>query len=736
MKKEFPGQAPSRLHSETAPPPPAAPAAGVGKRKRSFSEDDAYLVLHRYQPATILTMMQEMGKHVQPGRRGIDWRALVRRTSTGITSPREYQMLWRHFAYGHELVESVVPGALPLEDDSDLECDIEIVPTPGNEALAEATSFAKSIISGSSREQASGQRVNSEANALNTQNEKIVRVPSDKQLVPSQGLTNGTGPVSSLKQPSNAGSSSDPFESNGHAKKKKKPKPWSKEEDGELAAGVQKYGEGKWQDILDEYRFDSSRSYLQLQQRWAFICKRQGSTKPANHKPVNATSSEDLNAAKKTYMMFIDMPMKKKSGPQHSVQHNAPMFTTTPEVKPAVASLPLPSPSPVVPVPSPSPVVLAPSPSPVVPAPTPSPPPQLQQAPAQSAPPPSKVSNASNKTRNNSKKQVAQPSPVNNGPLSLQAIAFAAGGRIATPSVATNLLKAAQSTKAVHIRSRGTGSSKSSTGSKTPSMAGEPGTQIGSAQYLELQNTSGSSPVLTTHATEQVPSVSEVAGVTPLGQSDGVHLSETKKPLNTMPVSGTSDKMEIDDNSNYFAVTMEDLFPEDTKQEDAEDHKTEEAIDPKDADMLEFDRFVAQGCLNKDYVDKSKTVKVAPEVQGVVSSQKKQPKTLPTVGKSNPISAGATVTTKKTKSPVPQGGMSSGIVAAGNVGVLNRSGGKAHAPTTTATQNTVQKQQNTSSKGNVPKIVAPGTVAPANNRANTAVNGASKANVPASQKPA
>ncbi|KAF0932208.1 hypothetical protein E2562_008734 [Oryza meyeriana var. granulata] len=399
-----------------------AAAAGAGKRKRSFSEDDAYLVLHRYQPATILTLLQEVGKHVQAGK-GIDWRALVRKTNTGITSPREFQMLWRHFAYGHELVDSVDPGAQPLDDESDLECEIEIVPAPGNEALAEATAFAKTIISGSLREQASGQRVNSEAAALNTQNEKIVRVPSDKQLVPSHRLTNGTGPVSSSKQPSNAGSSPDPLDPNGHPKKKKKPKPWSKEEDAELAAGVQQY------------------------------------------------------------------------------------------------------------------------------------------------------------------------------------------------------------------------------------------------------------------------------------------------------------------------VTMEDLFPEDMKQEDVEDPKIEEAIDPKDADMIEFDRFVAQGCLNKDNVDKSKT----PEAQGVVGCQKKQLKMLPTVGKNSPIFAGAPATAKKNRAPVPQGGMSSGIVGKGNVGVLNISGGgKAPAPATAGTQNTVQKPQSMSSKGNllVPKIVAPGTVTPANNRANTAVNGASKVNLPASQKPA
>ncbi|KAG8070988.1 hypothetical protein GUJ93_ZPchr0006g44970 [Zizania palustris] len=709
----------------------AAVATGAGKRKRSFSEDDVYLILHRYTPATILTALQEVGQHVEKGRR-IDWRALVRKTATGITSAREYQMLWRHFAYNHELSDSVGAGAQPLDDESDLECDIEPVPAPGNEALAEATAFAKTIIFGSSREQASGQRVNSEAPTLNTPNEKIVRVPSDKQLVPSHRLTNGTSPVYNSKQLSNTGSSPDPLDPNGPPKKKKKTKPWSKEEDMELAVGVQKYGEGNWLDILHKCKFDSARTHVQLSQRWIFICKRQGSTKLANPKTVSAAAStEERKAAQKAFSMALDMPMTglptlRSGGLQQSIQHHTPMFAmATPEVKSVTVPSPLPVPMPVT-------MPIVPVPVPVQPVQVQLPPPQLQQAPTQAAPP--KVSNTSNKSRNNSKKQVPQPSPVN-GPSSIQAAAIAAGGRIATPSVATNLLKAAQSTKAVHIRSRGTGSSKSSVGSKAPTMAGEPGTQLGSAQHQELQNISvPSPPALTTHATEQVHTVSEVAGVNPLGQSAGMHFPETKKTSSTTPVPGSADKMEIDDSSNFFVVTMEDLFPEDTKKEDIEDPKIE-AIDPKDADMIEFDRFVARGCLNKDNQDKSKIVKTAPEAQSVVGSQKKQLKMLPTVGKCSPIFAGAPATGKRTKTPVPRGRASSGIVAATNASVPNRAvGGKASTPATTGAHNAIQQQCITNSNGNgMPKSVSPGTGTSANNQANTLVNEASKGNPPASQ---
>jgi hypothetical protein len=47
-------------------------------------------------------------------RRRIDWRALAAKTATGITSAREYQMLWRYLAYRHDFVENVDRSAQPL----------------------------------------------------------------------------------------------------------------------------------------------------------------------------------------------------------------------------------------------------------------------------------------------------------------------------------------------------------------------------------------------------------------------------------------------------------------------------------------------------------------------------------------------------------------------------------------------------------------------------------------------
>ncbi|KAM0866865.1 hypothetical protein ACQ4PT_042366 [Festuca glaucescens] len=688
-----------------APAPSPAVAPATGKRKRDLSEDDVYLILHKYTPTQVLTALQEVSQHAE--RRRIDWRALVAKTATGITSARDYQMLWRYLAYGHDFVELVDGSAQPLGDESDLECEIEPFPTPSSEALAEASGFAKILMYGSSREQASSHRANPEVAVLNTPNEKIPRVPSDKQLGQSHRLTNGTGPVSNSKQASYTGLSLDPFDGNGPHKKKKKPKPWSKEEDADLTTGVHKCGEGNWHDILHKYSFDSARTAVQLSQRWALISKRQGTTKPANAKP--ATSNFDIKATQKAFSMALGMPVRRpglsalRSGiSQQSTQHHAPVSgTATAELKSATSSssLPLPVPVPVsAPVPVPVQVQM--------------PLPQVQQAPAQVAP--LRVSNTSNKSRNNSKKQAAQAN-LTNAPSSIQAAAIAAGGRIATPSVATNLLKAAQSTKAVHIRSRGTGSSKTSASSKSSTMADESGTQPGSAQHSELPNCSApapSPPVLTTQSTEQVNVVPEVAGVNPPEQSASAHLLEARYCR--------SKGEEIID------PKAEEII--DPKAEDIIDPKAEDIIDSKDADMLEFDRFVAQGCLG---IDKSIGVRIAPGAQAAIASQKKQPKQLPTAGKSIPIFTAATM--KKTKTLGSHGATfpptvtSGGLVGTGNAGVLSKAlGGQPTGPGTAGKQNRcqeimAQKQHATTSKSNgMTKIVAPGAGTPARNAASGA----------------
>lgn len=59
----------------------------------------------------MLALLQEVAQ-VQDAK--IDWNALMKRTTTGITNPREYQMLWRHLAYRDELQEKLKDEVKPL----------------------------------------------------------------------------------------------------------------------------------------------------------------------------------------------------------------------------------------------------------------------------------------------------------------------------------------------------------------------------------------------------------------------------------------------------------------------------------------------------------------------------------------------------------------------------------------------------------------------------------------------
>lgn len=61
----------------------------------------------RYDAKTILRLLQEMAYYSEIK---MDWSELVKKTTTGITNAREYQLLWRHLSYQDPLV--------PVEDDA------------------------------------------------------------------------------------------------------------------------------------------------------------------------------------------------------------------------------------------------------------------------------------------------------------------------------------------------------------------------------------------------------------------------------------------------------------------------------------------------------------------------------------------------------------------------------------------------------------------------------------------
>ncbi|KAL8231982.1 hypothetical protein R6Q57_001760 [Mikania cordata] len=81
------------------------------QKKGTISEEDVFIILQRYTAAAVLALLQEVAQ-IQDAK--IDWNALVKRTATGITNPREYQMLWRHLAYRDELVEKLEDESKPL----------------------------------------------------------------------------------------------------------------------------------------------------------------------------------------------------------------------------------------------------------------------------------------------------------------------------------------------------------------------------------------------------------------------------------------------------------------------------------------------------------------------------------------------------------------------------------------------------------------------------------------------
>ncbi|CAN4115179.1 unnamed protein product [Withania somnifera] len=280
------------------------------KQKCFVTEEDISTLLQRYSATTVLGMLQEVG---QVADEKIDWNALARNSTTGITNAREYQMLWRHLAYSHVLLDKLDDGAQPLDDDSDLEYELEAFPAASSEASAEAAACVKVLI-------ASG--VPTDANMLNGSTVEApltINIPSGQTSrtgmdISSQGTsmhgTNITIPVAMQKHPLSTVVAADGLDTHGPActnlPPRRKRKPWSTAEDMELIAAVQKCGEGNWANIL-KGDFKGDRTASQLSQRWAIIRKRQG-TMVGNGSQL----SEAQLAARRAMSLALNMPMGDK----------------------------------------------------------------------------------------------------------------------------------------------------------------------------------------------------------------------------------------------------------------------------------------------------------------------------------------------------------------------------------------------------------------------------------------
>ncbi|KAJ7006957.1 mucin-5AC-like isoform X2 [Populus alba x Populus x berolinensis] len=399
-------------------------------KKGVISEEDVSTLLQRYTATTLLALLQEVAQFDEAK---IDWNALVKKTSTGISNAREYQMLWRHLAYRHVLPEKFDDGAYPLDDDdSDLESELEAYPSVTSEASTEAAACVKVLIaSGLPSDSTHPNNTTVEAPlTINIPNGRSLRATSENSQSDVMRGVNIRVPVSVQKLSLPAVTScpaSEVYDANGSGSgifpPRRKRKPWSEAEDMELIAAVQKLGEGNWASIV-RGEFKGDRTASQLSQRWAIIRKRHGNLNVGTVS-IAPQLSETQRAARDAVKMALDPHPAAKSLIASSAGTKTPNNcvppTFTAEASPAQH--------------------------------------QSQQrtmmTKSSSIWPVGPAAKSQVMLAKASEKSILSSDPV-------RAAAVAAGARIATQSDAASLLKAAQAKNAVHIMPTGSSSIKSS----------------------------------------------------------------------------------------------------------------------------------------------------------------------------------------------------------------------------------------------------------------------------------
>ncbi|XP_042495372.1 uncharacterized protein LOC122074563 [Macadamia integrifolia] len=417
------------------------------KTKKGFiREEDVSLILQRYTATTIIALIQEVAQFADVK---IDWNSLVKKTSTGISNAREYQMLWRHLAYSHTLPDKCEDGSEPLDDDSDLEYDLEAFPPVNGETAIEAAACAK-VLTASGLPSDSGLPNQSTVEAPLT-----INIPNGANI---------TVPVSVQKQPLPTVTTAEGLDGNGSASvsmpARRKRKLWTAEEDMELIAAVQKCGEGNWANIL-KGDFKGDRTASQLSQRWAIIRKRQANSNSGVVSNSGSQLSQAQLAARRAVSLALNMPSINGLSTACSVAAmncNPPSSSSLP---PASAEA---SPASNAPMEANTKSTIVSSSSQAK---------QSQQPPHQTAGSiQTGTSNPTPRSRVTLKKPSIPPVKPSLGPNPMvQAAAVAAGARIATPSTAASLLKAVQSKNAVHIRPGGNSLIKTSVASGSKPLA-------------------------------------------------------------------------------------------------------------------------------------------------------------------------------------------------------------------------------------------------------------------------
>ncbi|KAK4788148.1 hypothetical protein SAY86_019467 [Trapa natans] len=357
----------------------------------SVSEEDIATLLQRYPADTVLTLLQEVANFAGTK---IDWELLVKKSSTGISNAREYQMLWRHLAYRGALFDGLEDEAEPLDDDSDLEFDLEVTPSVNQETSAEVAACVKVLMTSGLPSELTITN-NSSFEASLTQN--VPNNQSSKGCLDGLQTPSGTA-VSNYAQKQQLPTISCAGGVDGSMAQKKKRKPWSKAEDLELIAAVQKFGEGNWANIL-KGDYKGERTASQLSQRWTIIRKRQKNVDSGTMARSTHPSEAKLAATRHAMSLaLLDMPGKNLTSGNSNKQAQNQSQPASMLSKPSLLSEPNMNVKSVVPI----------------------------------------------------KRSLTKPE-TDLDSMGIKAAAMAAGARIVAPSDAASLMIAAQVKKAVHI---------------------------------------------------------------------------------------------------------------------------------------------------------------------------------------------------------------------------------------------------------------------------------------------
>lgn len=270
--------------------------------KGKISEDGISRVFQRYKPETVIAVLQEIGT---TSTCKIDWHSLAKTTSSGISCPREYQMLWRHLAYSHPLeqIANHVSGE-PLSDESDVEFELEPSPAISNVENLEAEARARVLLT-SAMAKSSGVPSIEAPLLINIPKEISANHPSSDNHSNSKNVV---FPVLVPKSPMPSTMLAIRSDKNVEPVKKKR-KFWSQIEDAELIAAVEVHGEGNWQVILKDYKHE--RTSTQLSQRWSLLKKR-------HEKINNGRSANPHNKFSESKLISTNAALSLALDPQSS----------------------------------------------------------------------------------------------------------------------------------------------------------------------------------------------------------------------------------------------------------------------------------------------------------------------------------------------------------------------------------------------------------------------------------